>query len=89
MDNRSCPVDVISVCTAEGVITPLRLRIRSEDRTFVVVDIEQILSRKRVMYVGVETQVFLCRGTLEDQPWLFELRYTLRSHNWSLDRRVY
>jgi hypothetical protein len=38
--------------------------------------------------VGIEAQIFLCRATVGERRWLFELKYTIRSHNWCLLRKV-
>ena len=84
-----CPVDVISVCSANGDIRPLRIRLEDEAHQLLRVDIDEIISSKPIQYVGVEAQVFLCRATVQGKRWLFELRYTIRSHSWCLTRRVY
>jgi hypothetical protein len=33
--------------------------------------------------------LFLCRAQVEEKNWLFELKYTIRSHRWSFVRMVY
>ncbi len=83
------PVDVISVCSANGEIRPLRLRIETEDHRLLRVDIDEVVSSKKIQYVGIEAQVFLCRATVGESQWLFELKYTIRSHSWQFVRRVY
>ena len=84
-----CPVDVISVCSAGGEIRPLRLRMEDGEHQLLRIDIEEIISCKEIRYVGIEAQVFLCRATVQGKKWLFELRYTIRSHTWCLMRKVY
>ena len=86
---RNQPVDVISVCSADGEIRPLRLRMEDEQHQLLRVDIEEIVSMKPVQYVGIEAQIFLCKACVKGKEWLFELKYTIRSHNWCLYRRVY
>lgn len=84
-----CPVDVISVCSAAGDIRPLRLRMEDEQRQLLRVDIDEVISSKEIQYVGIEATVFLCRATVRGKQWLFELKYTIRTHTWCLTRRVY
>jgi len=79
-----CPVDVISVCSANGELRPLRLRVEDESRQMVQVNIEQILSVKEIPYVGAEAQIYLCRAVVWDRKWVFELKYAIRSHTWYL-----
>ena len=83
------PVDVISVCSANGDIRPLRLRMEDEKHQLLRVDIDEVISVKPIQYVGIEAQIFLCRATVEGKKWLFELKYTIRSHSWCFMRKVY
>lgn len=89
MSWKPCPVDVICVCSADGEIRPLRLRMEDEAHQLLRVDVEEIVSSKLVQYVGIEAQIFLCRATVQGRKWLFELKYTIRSHSWSMVRMVY
>lgn len=84
-----CPVDVISVCSASGDIRPLRLRMEDEQHQLLRIDITEIVSMKEVQYVGIEAHVFLCRAMVQGKEWLFELKYTIRTHTWCLMRKVY
>ena len=83
------PVDVISVCSADGTIKPLRLRMEDEAHQLLRIDIEEVISSKEIQYVGIEAHVFLCRATVRGKERVFELKYTVRSHNWCLMRKVY
>ncbi len=89
MENINTPVDVISICSANGDIRPLRLRMETEDHQLLRVDIDEVVSSKQIQYVGIEAQIFLCRATVQEKKWLFELKYTIRSHSWCFLRRVY
>ena len=86
---QNSPVDVISVCSADGEIRPLRLRMEDEAHQLLRIDIEEVVGMKSVQYVGIEAQIFLCRATVEGKKWLFELKYTIRSHCWCFLKRVY
>ena len=86
---KVCPVDVISMCSANGDILPLRLRLEDEEHQLLRVDIDEVVSSKLVQYVGIEAYVFLCKATVRGKQWLFELKYTIRSHSWSIVRKVY
>jgi hypothetical protein len=88
MEQKMCPVDVISMCSASGEIRPLRLRMEDEAHQLLRVDIEEIISVKQIQYVGIEATVFLCQATVRNKKWLFELRYTIRTHTWCLQRKV-
>ena len=85
---QNSPVDVISVCSADGTIKPLRLRMEDEEHQLLRIDIAEIVSMKPVQFVGIEAQIFLCKAMVKGKEWLFELKYTIRTHNWCLYRRI-
>lgn len=89
MEQKNRPVDVISVCSAAGEIRPLRLRMEDEHHQLLRIDIDEVISVKEIQYVGIEAHVFLCRATVGQREWVFELRYTIRTHSWCLLRKVY
>ena len=88
MESNICPVDVICVCSACGEIRPLRFRMEDENHQLLRVDIDEVISMRPIQYVGIEAKLFLCRAVVEGKQWLFELKYTIRSHSWCLYRRV-
>lgn len=82
-------VDVISVCSANGDIRPLRLRMEDEQHQLLRIDIDEVVSAKDIQFVGIEAKVFLCRARVREQEWMFELKYTIRTHSWCFVRKVY
>ena len=89
MELKNCPVDVIAMCSAAGNIRPLRLRIEDDHHQLLRIDIDEVISVKTSQYVGIEAHVFLCRATVGQREWVFELRYTIRTHSWCFLRKVY
>ena len=88
MEQKNKPVDVIAMCSAAGDIRPLRLRMEDEHHQLLRIDIDEVISVKEIQYVGIEAHVFLCRATVGQKEWVFELRYTIRTHSWCFHRRV-
>lgn len=88
MEKVVCPVAVISVCSPEGVITPLRLQIVDGEGQNLRIDIEQVVSIREIPYVNVEAYVYTCRARAEGRPMTIELKYTFLKHTWCLLRRV-
>lgn len=88
MPEENQPVDVICMCSANGDIRPLRFRLEGKDHALLRVDICEIISVKPVQFVGIEAHVFLCRAWLGEKLRLFELKYTFRTHTWSLLREI-
>lgn len=89
MEEKNCPVDVIAAYSANGDIKPLRIRMEDETHKLLRIDISEVISVKLIQYVGIEAYVFLCRAWVKEREWLFELKYTIRTHTWSLLRKIY
>lgn len=89
MTQTNTPVDVICVCSACGTIRPLRFQIEDDAHQMIRVDIDEVISTREIPYVGVEAQIYLCRAQVRGVQRLFELKYSIRSHSWSLFRRIF
>ena len=59
-----------------------------EEHQLLRIDIDEVISSRPIQYVGIEATIFLCRATVGNKKWIFELKYTIRSHNWCLLRKV-
>lgn len=82
------PVEVISVCGTGGQIRPLRLRMVLEDRQALRMTVDEVLNVRQIHHVGAEAQIFLCRVTAQERQYVLELKYAIRSHCWSVLRKV-
>lgn len=61
MEQSICPIDVISVCAADGSIRPLRFRMENGNDGFTRVDISRVINCRQIQYVGIEAYVFCAR----------------------------
>ena len=86
MDALNLPVEMISVCSREGDLRPIRFRLTPEEGDPVTVALRGIDMVQAVRYVGQEAVRYFCRGELDGRERRFELRYALRSHRWVLYR---
>ena len=84
MARQAWPVDVIAVCNADGSIRPLRLRLEDESRQILRINVDDVLDQREITHVGAEAHIYVCRAVLWDRPWTFELKYSIRSHTWTL-----
>lgn len=87
MSQTHTPIDVICVCSCDGEIRPLRLRLEDEDRQLQRIDIDEIVSTRSIQYVGAEAKIYLCKASVHGRDVLFEIKYSIRSHSWCLNRK--
>lgn len=88
MEQKMCPVDVISICSASGELRPLRLRMEDEAHQLLRINIEEIISIQDIQHVGAEAHIFQCRATVMGRKWIFELKYFIRTHTWWMMQRA-
>ena len=62
---------------------------RSDNEYAHIIFEDGAFEEKTFQYVGIEAQIFLCKAKVKGKEWLFELKYTIRTHNWCIHRRVY
>ena len=89
MGKMLCPVDVISLCEADGQIRPLRVRFQDGDQVYQKFDIDRVIQRDQIRFVGAEAELFLCSATLGEKSFLIWLKYSLRSHSWCITGKLY
>lgn len=83
------PIEMISVCGVDGALTPLRFRLEDETHCLQTVAITRVISCKPIQYAGIDALQYLCKAVTDGRERLFELRYTLRTHCWTLFQMVY
>lgn len=81
-------VDVISLCSADGELRPLRIRIEEDSGEMIRGSVKEILSVKENHHIGAESRIFLCRADLEGRSVLLELKYHIRSLSWFVMRMI-
>ena len=88
MEQKNCPIEMLSVCSTDGRLTPLRFRLEEAGRTVETVRISEIISAKEISSIGIEAILYVCKVRMGDRERLLELKYTVRSHRWTLFRVI-
>ena len=89
MTERKMPIQMISCCSVDGELQPLRFRFEDRAHAVHTASVTRIVDIRRYDYVGIESIDYLCMALLEEREKLCELRYCIRSHRWELLREVY
>lgn len=87
MQPKGQAVDVISFCSAEGEITPLRIRLETEEGERVAGNVEEIIHISDNDWLHVECRCFLCRVRLGERRIVLELKLAMRTHTWTVVRK--
>lgn len=89
MEQMNYPVEMISVCSTDGNMMPVRFRFEAEDRSFRTVQISEVVCTREISYVGIDAIIYVCKAKMEAFERLLELKYTVRTHRWTLFRVIY
>ena len=89
MRAANLPIQAIANCCPDGSMEPLRFRFEDSEHRLQTVRITEIVDSRKIEYVGIEAFCYLCKAEMDGREKLFELRYTVRSHRWTLFREVY
>lgn len=88
-DKVNIPVQLVSVFSTLGDITPRWFRYEEEDHGIVKVDISEIVSVKEINFVGIKMLQYLCKAKINEQNRMFELRYEITTHRWTFYQMIY
>ena len=89
VDAKNLPIQVIAHCDAEGGLRPLRFQYEDRCHRLHTVHVEQITDTRQVDFVGIEALLYLCKARIDGREHLYELKYTIRTHKWTLFRQIY
>ncbi|MEA4965575.1 MAG: hypothetical protein VB055_07125 [Oscillospiraceae bacterium] len=89
MEQRNRPVEMLSVCSPDGMLRPVRFRYEGEDHAVRTVQISEIVCKNEISYVGIEAIIYVCKAQIEELERLFELKYTVQTHRWVLFQVIY
>lgn len=82
-------IEMLCVCATDGKLTPLRFRMEDEEHCLQTVAVTQVLVEKPIQYAGIDAIQYLCKVMLCEKERMLELRYTLKTHRWTVFRVVY
>ena len=88
MKTLNLPVEMISICSVDGQLRPLRFRFEDESHRIFTIKIAEILVSRELNYAGCQNYQYTCRAELDDKARLFDLRYAVKAHKWTLFRTM-
>lgn len=84
--NVNIPIQMISVCSTVGELTPMRFRFENEDHTIETVHVDEVLGRKDTNFNGIREIQYTCRADIGGMCKLFILKYSISTTRWRLSQ---
>ncbi len=83
------PIEMISWSKIDGSITPLRFRLKEENKedpqaSTTVVKVNNIVLKKEEKLAGKRTVIYRCQSMMDDREKVYELKYELETCRWFL-----
>lgn len=79
-------VDMISISTKDGLITPLKFRMEDNRGDSVVVKIDRILQRTEQRIAGNRMLVFKVQSYIWDMEKVYEMKYEIAACKWYISK---
>jgi len=77
-------VDMICFNSSEGVITPIKFRIREEGQEPRIIRIDRIIDKKEERIAGNRMLVYTLQTTIDGIERIFEMKYEIQTFKWYL-----
>lgn len=84
-NDMNIPTQVAQVTDTTGKIKPIWFRYEDPvSHEIMTIDRLNVLSQKEINYVGFKMIQFVCSAQFGEMKRLFELRYNIGTHKWTL-----
>lgn len=76
------PIDMIAFFKEDGIIEPIRFRMKEDEQE--VIKIDRIQCRREEKVAGIRVKVFTCCSIINGIEKLFEIKYYVDNCKWIL-----
>ncbi len=82
------PIQMFSVTSTLGDITPLRFRYENSEHEIITVNVDEIHAKREMTIGKGGSLIFTCASALDDLKMLYQVRYEIGSHKWIFMGRI-
>lgn len=80
------PIEIMAHFSADGYITPYRMRYKDAQQSNIIVQIDNILKSSVNTFAGNIVYVYECNAIIDDIQKRFEIKYETKSNIWFLSK---
>lgn len=77
-------IEMVAWFTMDGVLNPVRFRMKDENQAWVTIKVDKIITRDMEKYVGNERLVFRCQSVIGKIEKVYEIKYDINTCKWIL-----
>lgn len=78
------PIEMIVWFTKDGIPHPIRYKLTDENKSNLVIKVDQVITRTEEKLAGNKMIVFRCQSIINGALKMFELKYELNTCKWFL-----
>ncbi len=78
------PIEMIAWFTDNGTLKPLKYRLTKDSGEKQVIKIDRTVSVEEEKLAGNKMLVYRCQSTIDEQSYVYELKYELATCKWYL-----
>lgn len=78
------PIEMVTVTNENGIITPIKFKMKDEEGCSLIIKIDKILFSQKEKLAGNIMYLYRCRSLINDVEKVYEIKYELSSCKWFL-----
>lgn len=78
------PIEIVTVTNENGIITPIKFKVKDEEGASVIIKIDRILFSEKEKLAGNIMLLYRCKSLIGDVEKIYEIKYELSSCKWLL-----
>ena len=82
------PIQLISVTSTRGDITPMRFRYENGDHEIITVSVDEVHAKKEMTIGKGGSIIYTCATITDDKRMLYQIRYEIGTHKWIFMKRL-
>ena len=82
------PIQMFSVTSTLGDITPLRFRYENSEHEIITVNVDEIHAKKEMTIGKGGSIIYTCASLLDETKMLYQLRYEIGTHKWIFMKKL-
>lgn len=78
------PVEIIAWFTQDGMLKPIKFRMKDDREAYITIKIDRVIDRKEEKLAGNKMLVFTCESIIRGTEKIYEIKYELNTCKWFL-----
>ncbi|MDK2799996.1 MAG: hypothetical protein PWQ70_1615 [Clostridiales bacterium] len=78
------PIEMIAWFTKDGIPSPIKYKLSTEDETNIIIKIDRIITKTEEQLAGNRMFIFRCQSIIDGIEKIYEIKYEINTCKWFL-----